>query len=123
MINLNFIDKFLNDITMYRLILYYLIGLLLAAVLESFFSLLPLDPFALTGSTIFLVAVCWLTNKIFAKVFEVPVNVESSLITGLILALIISPLRSFSDLAFLGWAAVLSQSAKYILAVNKKHIF
>lgn len=123
MININFIDKFLNDITMYRLILYYLIGLLLVAVFESFFSLLPLDPFALTGSAIFLMAVCWLTNKIFAKVFEVPVNVESSLITGLILALIISPFRSFSDLAFLGWAAVLSQSAKYILAVNKKHIF
>ena len=117
------IDNLLNKVTMYRLVLYYLIAILGSAVLLSFFHILAYDPLALLVSASFLLAVCALTNWIFARIFEVPANEESTYITALILALIITPIQSFNDLWFLGWAAVLSMASKYILAIKGKHVF
>ena len=61
------IDRLINRITMYRLVLYYLIGLLGVALLLAFGKLLPYDPFALLFSVGFLVGVCGITNPIFAS--------------------------------------------------------
>jgi glycine betaine catabolism B len=108
---------------MYRLLLYILIGLLGIATILAYFKLLAFSPLALVGSSLFLVAICWAMNTIFAYVFEVPTNLESATITALILALIIDPVKSASDFQFLGWAAILAMSSKYILALNKKHLF
>jgi glycine betaine catabolism B len=117
------IDNWLNRITMYRLVLYYLIFLLGAAVLLSAAGILKFDVFALLFSIGFLLAVSWLVNWIFARTFKVAANVESVYISALILALIIPPIKSYNDLWFLGWAAVLAMASKYILAINRKHIF
>ena len=120
---LNFIDNQLNRITMYRLVLFYLIFLVGTAVLLSFIRVLAYDPFALLFSTAFLLAACALTNWVFARIFGVPANAESTYISALILALIISPIQSYNDLWFLGWAAVLAMASKYILAIKGKHLF
>jgi glycine betaine catabolism B len=117
------IDNFLNKITMYRLVLYYLIGLVIAAVVFGWLGILPYGPLAIAGSAVWLVGVSWVVNKIFARVFKAPTNVESVYITALILALIISPAASIMDVIFLGWAAVLSEASKYILNIRGKHIF
>jgi len=123
MLKLNLLDKFLDGITMYRLVLYYLIALLLIAVVLSFFGVLYFSPFAIIFSSIFLVVVCYVSNFIFSYVFEAAPNVESLYITALILALIITPTTSFHGLVFLGWAGLLAMASKYILAIQKKHIF
>ena len=120
---IKFVDNMLNGITMYRLVLYYLIALLGIAVLLSFAGVLGYDPFALLFSIGFLIAACSITNWVFAKAFRVPANAESVYISALILALIITPLQSFDDLWFLGWAAVLAMTSKYIVAINRKHLF
>jgi len=120
---IKFIDNWLNRVTMYRLVLYYLIFLLGAPVVLSMAGILKYDVFALLFSTSFLIAVCWVVNWVFARTFKVAANVESVYISALILALIISPIKSFNDLWFLGWAAVLAMASKYILAINRKHIF
>lgn len=120
---IEFIDARLNGITMYRLVLYYLMGLLGVAVLFAFVGVLAYDPYAMLFSTGFLVAVCALTNWIFSRAYGVPANSESAYISALILALIISPLQSYNDLWFLGWAGVLAMASKYIVAINKRHIF
>ncbi len=120
---LNFIDNQLNRITMYRLVLFYLIFLVGTAVLLSFIRVMAYDPFALLFSTAFLLAACALTNWVFARIFGVPANAESTYISALILALIISPIQSYNDLWFLGWAAVLAMASKYILAIKGKHLF
>jgi ferredoxin-NADP reductase/Na+-translocating ferredoxin:NAD+ oxidoreductase RnfD subunit len=108
---------------MYRLVLYYLTGLVAAAVLLSFAHVLAYDPLALLVSTSFLLAACSVANWVFARTFAVPTNVESTYITALILVLIITPIQSFDDLWFLGWAAVISIASKYILAIRGKHLF
>lgn len=117
------IDNLLNRITMYRLVLYYLISLLGAALLLSMTGKLAYDPFALLLSVAFLLGACTLTNRIFAWTFGVPANVESVYISALILALIITPIRSLNDLWFLGWASIWAMASKYIIAVKGKHLF
>jgi ferredoxin-NADP reductase len=117
------IDSMLDRITMYRLVLYVLIGLIGVATILAFFHLLSFTPLSLLLSAAFLVVICWAMNTILAHVFDVPANVESSYITALILALIIDPAQSPAAFEFLGWAAILAMSSKYILAINNKHIF
>jgi ferredoxin-NADP reductase len=120
---LSALDGLLNRVTMYRLVLYTLIGLLAAAVAMSFAGLLPTDPLALLLSIGWLVAVCALTNWLFSRAFGVPANAESAYISALILALILDPVRGSGDLWFLGWAAVWAMASKYIVALNRKHLF
>lgn len=117
------IDNQLNKITMYRLVLYYLIALLGAAVVFSASGLLAYDVYALLASIGFLIGVSWITNRIFAWTYGVPANVESVYISALILALIITPVQSLSDFWFLFWAAVLAMASKYIVAIKGRHIF
>jgi ferredoxin-NADP reductase/Na+-translocating ferredoxin:NAD+ oxidoreductase RnfD subunit len=120
---IEFVDDILNRITMYRLVLYYLIGLLVAALGLSIMKVLPYDPASLLLSVLLLVAVCGITNSIFASIFKVPANVESAYISALILALIITPAATTHDLFFLLWAAIWAMASKYILAINGKHLF
>ena len=125
---MKYIDNFLNRITMYRIVLYSLIGLLLIAFGISFVKpgYLPFTPLELLVSTLFILSVSVVSNALFAKVFSAPVNVESIYITALILALIITPMRSFADANFIWfafWASSIASASKYILAIGKKHIF
>ncbi len=120
---IKYIDDRLGRITTYRLVLWVLIGLLGVAFLLSATGMLAYDPYALLFSTAFLVVACAATNWIFARVFEVPSNLESAYITALILALIITPIQSFNDLWFLAWAAILAMASKYVLTARGKHLF
>lgn len=117
------IDNFLNGITMYRLVLFILLIFLGIAIALGGIGLIPFSPFAILFSTLFVTAVCIFTNEIFSFVYHAPLNVESAYITGLILALIISPASTMNDYIFLFWAGVLAMSSKYILAIKNKHLF
>ena len=117
------IDNILDQVTMYRLVLYLLSGLSLITVILSGFHLLPFSPIAFLFSLSFILLISKVSNDIFAKYFQAPVNVESVYLTGLILALIISPPADFGGLVFLFWAALLATASKYILAIGKKHLF
>lgn len=117
------IDDFLNGITMYRLMFQFLVCLVLLAVILSFFGFLSFSPINLILSASFLTLICWVTNRIFARLYKAPTNLESVYITALILSLIITPTHSFNDLVFFSLVAILAVASKYILAINKKHIF
>jgi len=117
------IDRLTNKITMYRLVIYCLLALLTTAVGLSIFHLLPYQPLDIIATTVFLLAVCFVVNYIFAWVYQAPSNVESVYITALILALIISPIAVADNVALLVWAAVLAMASKYVLAWHKKALF
>jgi ferredoxin-NADP reductase/Na+-translocating ferredoxin:NAD+ oxidoreductase RnfD subunit len=117
------IDATIDGVTMYRLTLYVLLGILGVAVALGAFGLLPFSPLSMLLSAAFLVAICWAMNTLLAKFLGVPTNGESTLITALILALIIDPAQSLDGYQFLGWAAILAMSSKYILSIKNKHIF
>ena len=117
------IDRLLDRITMYRLLLYYLIGLLCVALLFGALGYLPYSPITLTLSTLYLLLVCWLANRAFAYLLGVPHNPESSLITALILALIITPVSATQNFIFLSAAGGLAIASKYLLSIRGKHLF
>ncbi len=117
------IDSFLNQITMYRLVLNVLIFFSGIAVVLASFNLLPFSPVALLFSIGFILLVCKISNDVFAKVFHAPTNVESVYITSLILGLIVTPVSSPGGLSFLFWVALLATASKYILAIGNKHLF
>ncbi len=123
---LKFIDNWLNKITMYRLILYYLIGLWLVAIVFSALGIMPYRVSALLFSAFFITVVCWVVNKVFAIVYKAPMNMESLYITAFILVLIITPNQPTNYLQYLslaGWAAVWAMASKFIFAYRNKHIF
>jgi len=122
---MNIIDRFLNNITMYRLVLYFLMSLLVVAAIFGAFGILPYNPITIIFSTLFLVLVAWVANGILAQIMKAQPNSESVYITALILALIITPgmPNDVSTVIFLAWAAVLAMASKYIFAIDKKHIF
>src|ERR1043166_5260464 len=111
---LEFIDNYLNQITMYRLTLYVLTFLWLCAFIFSLFGLMPFGFFELLLSTLFLIAVCWYTNKFFAWLFRVPANIDSAYITAFILSLIIMHNTSKGGLAFIFVAGLVAMASKYL---------
>jgi len=123
----NFIDNWLNRITMYRLVLYYLLTLWLTALIFGALGLLPYQPPQLIVSALIVMGVCLTTDQFFRRVFKAPTNAESVYITAFILLLIITPLSvnslGWNQLPLLFWAAVWGTASKYIFAVGKKHIF
>ncbi len=117
------IDNFINGITMYRLILYFLIFLWIEAFVLSFFKVLPFSLSQFLISTIAILLSCYLTNKLFSYIFKIPANLESVYISVLILTFIILPAKTVSEFMFLIVAGFIAMASKYILAINKKHIF
>ncbi len=120
---MKYIDNFLNGITMYKLVLYSLVALAGLSIVFSFFGILSYSPLSLIISIVSIVFVCFVSNTIFAKILNVQVNSESYLITALILYLILFPVTTVDEIVTVGLVAFVSMASKYILAINKKHIF
>jgi ferredoxin-NADP reductase/Na+-translocating ferredoxin:NAD+ oxidoreductase RnfD subunit len=122
---MNPIDAFLNKITMYRLVLYYLTTLIVIALGASTIGVLHYSPLAILFSTIVIVAACWGSNEAFAYIFKAHPNVESVYITAFILVLIMTPVLPItsSGVIVLVIASVLAMGSKYILTIRKTHIF
>lgn len=120
------IDRLLDKITTYRLVLYYLTGLLLAALLLAAFGVLPYSPLAIFYSAALLTTFCWVTNELFSRLFKVPTNVESVYISAFILTLIISPPQAGEYIVvipFLLLASAITMASKFLINIQKKHIF
>ncbi len=118
-----FIDSLVDKITMYKLIMYYLVALILVAIGLSIFKDLQYNPYYIAISALVLVTASWTINKIFANFFSAPTNSESSIITGLILTLIIAPNPTGYSFMFLLAAAGLAIASKYLLTIRNKHLF
>ncbi|MBI4363289.1 MAG: hypothetical protein HY545_00365 [Candidatus Doudnabacteria bacterium] len=120
-----FIKNFLNKITMYQLMLYFLRILIFAAAALSFFGVLKFTWWHILAQLIYLIAACWAINKIFSLTFKVKTNYESQFITAEILTLIAGPLNPlvFGNLLYLTVLSLLAMGSKYILAYKGRHIF
>ncbi len=117
------LNNFLNSITMYRLMLYYLLALVVYSAILGFFNVIPYSGFDILINAVFLVTVCRFSNELLGKLFKAPTNIESSLITGLILSLIFGPGNFQSIWLTLTIAGISAMAAKYLLAWKGRHIF
>jgi Na+-translocating ferredoxin:NAD+ oxidoreductase RnfD subunit len=96
------LDRLNDKLTSYRLVLYFLLVLVGWALVGSFFSQVPYNWHQILISGAWLVGICWLANKLISKFLDIPANKESDLITGLILALILTPPTTAKGFGFLG---------------------
>ncbi len=119
---LKYVDRFLNAITMYRLTLYYLLALVGWAAVASFFKLLPFDAIDVLLAVCIAISAAYAANLFFSKLVGAVTNVESVYITALILVLIV-PVKLPLNFVFIGAASVLAMASKYLLTVEKRHVF
>lgn len=119
----NLVDNLINGISMYRLLMYYLIALIIIAIGFSAIGVMNYNPVYIAISAAVLVFACWIINKILAKLFNAPINPESAILTGLILTLIVPPKPTGYSFLFLIAVSGLAMASKYILTINNKHIF
>ena len=119
------IDGLLNHITMYRLVLLYCGALLVADFGLGLAGLVPHDPAQLVFSLAVITGCAWAVNRAFAYVLKVPANSESVWISAFIIALIMSPVApsDWKGVVGLAVASVAGIAAKFLLAINRKHIF
>lgn len=108
---------------MYRLTLYVLISLVIISALESQLGILFFNAPDIILQALYLVIACNLANKILSKLFGAVTNIESALITALILSLIVGPLNLFRNFGFLTFLAFVAMASKYLLAFKQRHIF
>ncbi len=120
---MKFVDSILNKFTMYKVVLYGLCFLVFVALALSLFGFIFYSPVALVSSLLILLSACFISNFILAKIFKVPANPESFVITAFILFFIMVPISQISEVWIYVLAGILAMASKYILALNKRHIF
>lgn len=120
---MKYIDTLLNKITMYRVVLYSMFTIALAAIVLGFAGVIAYDGFSLIASFLILMFSSYLTNMMFAKLFKAPANVESVYITAFILFFLIEPLITVNGIIILVAVSTIATISKYLFAIHRKHMF
>ena len=116
-------DRVSDSLTTFRAVLYTLLIYVSTAVVLSYFNKVSFSAADILLSAIWLVIVSKLLNLLFARLFNVPPNHESDIITALILTLILSPVHNLQGYLVLGACALVAMLSKYVLTYNGRHIF
>ncbi len=109
----------------YRLTLYYLAAIMLAALALSVLGIVYQPWKNLAFSTTVALLICLGANWSFARVFAAKSNWESSCISALIIALIITPSApgDFAAMGFLVLVSAWAMASKYLIARDRRHLF
>lgn len=116
-------DDFLNSVTMYRLVLYCLSWLVGVAILLSFVGVLPYSPWALIGSVSALSAVGIIVTVLLERAYRLPHNIESPIITTLILFFILGVPSSVNEYLGLAIGILAALVSKYVINWRGAHVF
>lgn len=119
----DYLDEQLGRITMYRLLVFALIAIVVNALLLMVVGYLAYSPIAFVMSSVLLVGVAYGSNRLLGWLFGVTPHGESAIITGLILALLFSPPTSVLAVIKLVLIAVIAMASKYIIVIRNRHIF
>lgn len=120
---LNKIDQLLNAITMYKLLLWGLRILTAVALVFSLTGVIHLSFRGMVLSLLALLVSCYASNWILAKIWKVPANTESYVLTALILFLILPPVTTWSRVGLVFLAGVIAMASKFMIAYRGKHLF
>ena len=116
---------FFRRILTYRLALYYLSAIMLAALALSAAGVAHQSVVNLAFSTVLALLVCLAVNWAFARAFGAASNWESVVISALIITLIITPVAptDFAGDAFLALVSAWAMASKYMVATRQRHLF
>ena len=116
-------NRALNIFTMYKGMGIGLLGIWVVALVLAFFGLIDYSPIAMVVSLVVAVASVYGASYACGRIFGVHVHRDSSLITGFILALIISPTLEVGGLVVLLFAGIIAGVSKFIVVHKGRHIF
>lgn len=117
------IDNALNRLTMYKVLGFGLATMAIICLLLSGLGILQLPFGGMVLSLLLLAVSCFVANSLFTKIWQVPANAESWLITAFILFFILPQVSSVSDGLLIATSGVIAMASKYIIAWQGKHIF
>ena len=117
------VSNFLNKITMYRLMLYFLSALVLLSAFLGLLGVMPYDPSAIIFQALLFLLSCFYINLGIARLLKIKPNTESSVITGLILSLLMGPSLTLGGLYIIFGSSLFAIASKYIFVWRKSHIF
>lgn len=117
------LERRLDAITMYRVVIYALLCIAFGAFVLSITGILSISPFALFASFVAVGLGALIAHYICVRVSKAPGNVESSIITALILFLIITPATRISELLIATFLGALAIVLKYIVRYRLRHVF
>lgn len=117
------IDLWLNNHTMYRVVLYGLVGLALLSILFGFLNLLPFSGWQLLNLLLLCAVSSWFAHRLLDKIFHPASSLESGHITGLIFFFILAPVAKPIDILVTLFVVFFGAASKYLLAIDKKHLF
>lgn len=120
---MNLLDRMLNKLTMYMVVLYALITIGSAAGILALFGRLGYSVTSLALSLGVIGASGLAAHYLLKWAFGAATGSESWRISILILFLILRPSDSLAGLSILALASVLAVASKYVLARNARHIF
>jgi ferredoxin-NADP reductase len=118
-----FIEKSLGLLSMYKGLAFGLSSIWAFALVLTFFGVISYNSLALLASTVVLVGATVLSSCVCAWLFGVKAHVDSSIITGLILALIFSPTLELSGLLAMLLVGLIAGASKFIFVYKGRHIF
>lgn len=117
------IQYVLDSMSMYRVVLYVLVAYIAIAFAYSLTGVLFFSPLEFVLSLVTIIGVSIAAHYTFAWIFEAPANLESTIITALILFLVLAPQGDWAGLWPLALVSFVAIASKYLLARRKLHIF
>jgi glycine betaine catabolism B len=120
------IIRHIKRASMYRLALYYLIGLLAMSAIYGLFGWIAEKPLSILETAAGLLVATIAADFALSKLFGVWTDHESAAITALILALIAGPASLTSEsarFAAIASSGAFAMAAKYLLAYKRQHLF
>jgi glycine betaine catabolism B len=113
----------IDNITMYRTILYALIGLAVWSWVLGFVGLIDFFPVAMAVQLLIAVGVGYAVDRLLAYVYKVRPNPESIFITAFIMYFLILPNGTVQNFVLTGLAMALAAASKYVITWRGKHLF
>lgn len=115
-------DGFLGRTTTYRVMTWALGAILLCSIVLSLAGPVHQDPLAIFLFAVVAVLVTWLTSSACGALWRTRAHAESSVITGLILALLFWPQLNATSFLTLTGVAVVAGLSKFLIAVRARHV-
>jgi ferredoxin-NADP reductase len=116
-------DDFVNQYTLYKIVLYGLVLLLGYAFVLCLLGVVQLSPGWLAASAVVLGTTTYVVNQSLGWLFKVPLNSESWLITALILTCILPVGSGAGHLLLLVLAGVIAMASKFIITYRGGTVF
>lgn len=117
------LEKLVDGYTMYQVIVTALLSIVAVALILSIFGVLSISPIEMLVSFLLIFVAGTVTHYVCIKFWGAPDNLQSSVISLLILFLIVAPSTQIENIVFIVCTSAATILSKYILVLRGRHIF